>query len=76
MPRVLVIDEEGEQLGDMSTDDAITLAQERGFDLVEVAPAAAPPVCRFLDYGKFKYLQTKKEREARKTQKITPGKQP
>ena len=71
MPRVLVIDEEGEQLGDMSTDEALTLAQERGFDLVEVAPAADPPVCRFLDYGKFKYLQTKKEREARKTQKIT-----
>ena len=50
MPRVLVIDEEGEQLGDMSTDDALTLAQERGFDLVEVAPAADPPhsICLYI----------------------------
>jgi translation initiation factor IF-3 len=71
VPRVLVIDEEGEQLGDMPTEDAITLAQDKGLDLVEVAPAADPPVCRLLDYGKFKYLQTKKEREARKGQKIT-----
>ena len=70
VPEVLVIDDEGEQLGTMPTFEAIQLAQERGLDLVEVAPAAQPPVCRLLDYGKFRYLQTKKEREGRKTQKI------
>ena len=69
MPEVLVIDDEGEQLGNMPTFEAIQLAQERGLDLVEVAPAAQPPVCRLLDYGKFRYIQTKKEREGRKTQK-------
>ena len=70
VPEVLVIDDLGEQLGTMPTFEAIQLAQERGLDLVEVAPAAQPPVCRLLDYGKFRYLQTKKEREGRKTQKI------
>lgn len=70
MPEVLVIDELGEQLGTMPTFEANQLAQERGLDLVEVAPAAQPPVCRLLDYGKFRYLQTKKEREGRRTQKV------
>lgn len=55
----------------MSLQDALALAQERETDLVEVAPAADPPVCRLLDYGKFRYVQAKKEREARKTQKST-----
>lgn len=54
----------------MSTSDAVKLAQEKGVDLVEVAPAAVPPVCRLLDYGKFRYLQTKKERESRKGSKV------
>lgn len=67
---MLVVDEQGEQLGTMPTLQAIQLAQERGLDLVEVAPAAQPPVCRLLDYGKFRYIQTKKEREGRKTQKV------
>ena len=70
MPEVLVVDEQGEQLGTMPTLQAVQLAQERGLDLVEVAPAAQPPVCRLLDYGKFRYIQTKKEREGRKTQKV------
>ena len=70
MPEVLVIDELGEQLGTMPTFEANQLAQERGLDLVEVAPAAQPPVCRLLDYGKVKYIQTKKEREGRRTQKV------
>jgi len=70
VPEVLVIDELGEQLGTMPTFEANQLAQERGLDLVEVAPAAQPPVCRLLDYGKFKYIQTKKEREGRRTQKV------
>ena len=55
----------------MSTQDALTLAREREVDLVEVASAADPPVCRLLDYGKFRYVQTKKEREAKKGQKAT-----
>lgn len=50
--------------------EALKIARERGLDLVEVAPMAVPPVCRLLDYGKFKYEQTKKEREARKRQKV------
>jgi translation initiation factor IF-3 len=69
VPEVLLIDDLGEQLGTVPTFEAIQLAQERGLDLVEVAPEAQPPVCRLLDYGKFRYLQTKKEREGRKGQK-------
>ena len=67
---VLVIDDQGEQLGTLPTADAVKLAQDRGLDLVEVSPSAVPPVCRLLDYGKFRFLQTKKERDARKTQKV------
>lgn len=67
---VRVIDEEGQQLGIMPTYEALRLAQERGLDLVEVAPNAVPPVCRLLDFGKFQYERQKKEREARKAQKI------
>jgi translation initiation factor IF-3 len=67
---VLVIDDEGEQLGTFPTGDAVKLAQDRGLDLVEVSPSAVPPVCRLLDYGKFRFLQTKKERDAKKTQKV------
>lgn len=67
---VRVIDENGGQLGILPTYQALNTARERGLDLVEVAPNAVPPVCRILDYGKFKYEQSKKEREARKNQKI------
>jgi translation initiation factor IF-3 len=65
----LLIDENGTRVGVIPLRDALTLAEERGLDLVEVAPNATPPVCRILDYGKFRYEQTKKEREARKHQK-------
>jgi translation initiation factor IF-3 len=65
---VRVIGESGDQLGVMPTVEAIKLAEEREVDLVEVAPNADPPVCRLLDYGKFKYEQAKKEREAHKRQ--------
>jgi translation initiation factor IF-3 len=65
---VRLIDEEGGQLGVVPILDALRMARERGLDLVEVAPNAVPPVCRILDYGKFKYEQSKKEREARKHQ--------
>jgi translation initiation factor IF-3 len=65
----LLIDEDGTRVGVISLREALALAEERGLDLVEVAPNATPPVCRILDYGKFRYEQTKKEREARKHQK-------
>ncbi len=71
IPRVLVIDEEGEQLGQMETRDALALAEERGLDLVEVAPTARPPVCRIMDYGKYKYEQSKKSRKARQASATT-----
>jgi translation initiation factor IF-3 len=67
---VRLIGEDGEQLGVMPTFKALELAQSKNLDLVEVAPNVVPPVCRLLDYGRFKYEQTKKEREARKNQKI------
>lgn len=57
---VRLIDEQGEQLGSMSSDEALSIAVERGYDLVEVAPGAQPPVCRIMDYGKYKYEQKKK----------------
>ncbi|HUS16239.1 MAG TPA: translation initiation factor IF-3 [Chloroflexia bacterium] len=65
---VRVIDENGEQMGIMFARDALLMARQRDLDLVEVAPNAMPPVCRLLDYGKFRYEQTKKERDSRKTQ--------
>jgi translation initiation factor IF-3 len=66
---VRVIDDEGQQLGVMPTADALALAQERGLDLVEVAPTAVPPVCKILDYGQYKYEIQKRERETKKKQK-------
>jgi translation initiation factor IF-3 len=70
VPQVRLIDDEGNQVGVLATADALKMAEERGLDLVEVAPNADPPVCRLMDYGKFLYEQAKKEREARKNQKI------
>ena len=67
-----MIDEEGEQLGVMLTREALRIADERGYDLVEVAPGAKPPVCRLMDFGKFKYEATRKEREARKARRLRP----
>lgn len=69
IPQVRVVDEEGNQLGVMATPDALGLAQERGLDLVEVAPMSSPPVTRLLDYGQFKYEQARKDKEARKHQR-------
>ena len=66
---VRVIGEDGEQLGIMSSKEALKLAEEAGVDLVKIAPTAKPPVCKIVDYGKFKYEQTRKEKEARKKQK-------
>lgn len=67
---VRVIAEDGEQLGVMSSREAMKLAEEAGLDLVKIAPTAKPPVCKIVDYGKYKYEQTRKEKEARKKQKI------
>ena len=69
IPQVRVVDEEGNQMGVMPTPQALQLAQERGYDLVEVAPMASPPVTRLLDYGQFKYEQARKEKEARRHQR-------
>jgi translation initiation factor IF-3 len=63
-----VIDPDGEQIGIMPTREAVDLAYEKGLDLVEVSPNAKPPVCRILDYGKYKYEESKKARSARKKQ--------
>ena len=63
-----LIDASGENVGVVSTEEAVRIAREAELDLVEVAPNAEPPVCRVMDYGKFLYERTKKEREARKAQ--------
>ncbi|MBR6756204.1 MAG: translation initiation factor IF-3 [Peptococcaceae bacterium] len=66
---VRLVDDAGEQLGVMPPREAVKIAAEKGLDLVEVAPTANPPVCRIMDYGKFKYEQSKKEKEAKKNQR-------
>ncbi len=75
VPQVRLIDDQGEQVGVIPTAQAQQMAEERGLDLVEVAPNADPPVCRLMDYGKFLYDQAKKEREARKNQKVVEVKE-
>jgi len=65
---VRVVDEDGEMLGIMSADEGRALARERGLDLVEVAASSRPPVCRIMDFGKYKYEQNKKDRKARSKQ--------
>ena len=70
IPKILVIDEEGTQLGVMDTQDALRKAKDKGLDLVEVAPNADPPVCRIMDYGRFKYQQQKRQQEAKKKQTV------
>lgn len=75
VPEVRLIDEEGAQIGVVPISEALQIARTRGTDLVEVAPNAAPPVCRLMDYGKFLYERSKREREARKSQKQTEVKE-
>ncbi|HXI86737.1 MAG TPA: translation initiation factor IF-3 [Parvularculaceae bacterium] len=70
VPQVLLIDEAGEKRGVVPTKQAIELAVAAGLDLVEVSPNTQPPVCKILDYGKFKYQQQKKKAEAKKKQKV------
>jgi translation initiation factor IF-3 len=68
VPEIRLIDETGQQVGIMKTADALKIAQDRDLDLVEVAPEAKPPVCRILDYSKYKYEQAQKQKAARKHQ--------
>ncbi len=78
---VRLIGEDGEQLGIVSSSEAQDIANQKGLDLVKIAPQAVPPVCRVMDYGKFRFEQTKREKEARKNQhvvdikeiRLTPG---
>ena len=72
---IRLIGEDGEQLGIMSAKEALKLAEEANLDLVKIAPNAKPPVCRIVDYGKFKYEQAKREKEAKKKQKVTEVKE-
>ena len=67
-PNIRVIDSEGEQLGIITPKEALTIAQEKGLDLVLVSETADPPVCKIMDYGKYKYEQDKKQKEAKKKQ--------
>ena len=69
-PQVRLISEEGEQLGIVTAEEALRIATEAGFDLVKIAPNSVPPVCRIMDYGKFRFEQTKKEKEAKKNQRV------
>jgi translation initiation factor IF-3 len=69
-PEVRVIDPDGKQMGVLPVKEAIKIAEERGLDLVEVAPNSQPPVCRIMNYGKYKYQQSKRTQEARKHQTV------
>lgn len=69
-PRVRLVDENGEMVGVVSIAEALRAAEEAGLDLVEISPNADPPVCKVLDYGKYRYEQQKKANEARKKQKV------
>lgn len=66
-----LIDEEGQQVGIIPTREALMIARERGLDLVEVGPNSSPPVCRLMDYGRYRYEQSRKERDQRKNQHVT-----
>jgi translation initiation factor IF-3 len=70
VPEIRVIGADGQQLGVMPTADALTMATTAGLDLVEIAPQAVPPVCRIMDFGKFKFEETKKARQAKRRQTV------
>jgi translation initiation factor IF-3 len=75
VPEVRVVDADGSNLGVLSTDEAIRRARESGLDLVEVNPKASPPVCKILDFGKYKYEEKKKQREAKRKQTVVEVKE-
>ena len=68
VPRVRVIDQDGKQVGVLSNVEALRLAEDAGLDLVEISPHAEPPVCKIIDYGKYRYQLAKKEKESKKAQ--------
>ena len=72
---IRLIGEDGEQLGIMSAKDALKMAKEAELDLVKIAPTAKPPVCKIVDYGKYRYEQARKEKEAKKKQNVTEVKE-
>ena len=67
---IRLIGEDGEQMGIMSADEALNIADERGLDLVKISPQAVPPVCKLMNYGKFRFEQSKREKEAKKNQHV------
>jgi len=71
VPQIRLIGDDGEQIGVLTVREALTMAQSKGLDLVEVSPTARPPVCRIMDYGKFKYDQNRRARKAKKKQHVT-----
>ncbi|HMO04775.1 MAG TPA: translation initiation factor IF-3 [Kiritimatiellia bacterium] len=75
VPEVRCVDVDGSQVGVVPTREALNLAQQRGLDLVEISPQAQPPVCRVMDYGKFKFEQAKKEKQSKKNQSNTKVKE-
>lgn len=75
VPEIRVIASDGKQLGVLQTREALKLAQDEGYDLVEISPTARPPVCKIMDYGKYKYEQEKKRREAKKHQVVVHTKE-
>ena len=70
VPQVRLVDEQGVMVGIVPINDAVQMAEERGYDLVEVAPGANPPVCRLMDFGQYKYELAKKAKDAKKKQKV------
>jgi translation initiation factor IF-3 len=75
VPEVRLVGEEGDQIGVVAIDEALRLADEAGLDLVEISPNAEPPVCRLMDYGKFKYQDSKRKHAAKKKQKVVSVKE-
>ena len=71
VPQVRLVDEEGEMVGVVQTQEALRMAEERGYDLVEVAANANPPVCKLMDFGQYKYELTKKAKEAKKSRRLS-----
>ncbi|MCK5361214.1 MAG: translation initiation factor IF-3, partial [Gammaproteobacteria bacterium] len=70
VPKVRLVGEDGGQIGLVATDEALNMALDAGLDLVEISPNADPPVCRLMDYGKFKYQDSKRKHAAKKKQKV------
>jgi translation initiation factor IF-3 len=71
VPKIRVIGPDGEQIGVLTPDEAMKIAEDQGFDLVEISPKAEPPVCKIMDFGKYKYETQKKQQESKKKQTVT-----